>query len=141
MTAQVIPFRPMTTQLENYPNRIRELRKARRLTQQALGDRVGISAVHVGHLELGRRDISLSQLRSLARELGVETVDLLGSDDNPLANSPRSRRLVEHWDAADEPGRQAIERVAESFVPYKDAAAVDTQQDTDHPARTDKRQA
>ena len=125
MSATVLQFRPMTTHLESYPNRIRELRTARNLSQAQLGELIGITPIHVGHLELGRRELKLPLMRAIARALRVTLAELLNEEDNPLASSPRARRLLTNWHDADEPGRQAIERVAESFVPYKGAAPAD----------------
>lgn len=119
MFANVLPFPVMTTQLDSYPNRIRELRLAQKMTQAELADKIGTSAVHVGHLELGRREISLSMLRAIARVFDVPTADLLSRDDNPLGASPRSRRLIGLFEGAEEPMRQAIERVAESVSDYR----------------------
>lgn len=117
MQATVIEFRPMAA--DNLPNRIREWRKRRDLTQLELGEKVGLSAVHIGHLETGRREVSLSHLRAIARELDVSTADLLSLDDNPLSATPRGQRLMSNWGEADETGRQAIERVAESLVAFR----------------------
>ncbi len=121
MFHNVLPFPVMTTQLDTYPNRIRELRKARGMTQAELAEAIGTSAVHVGHLELGRREISLTMLRAIARVFDVPTADLLSRDDNPLSANPRSRRLLTLFGQAEEPGRQAIERVAESMADYRPA--------------------
>lgn len=123
MFANVLPFPVMTTQLDSYPNRIRELRIERKLTQAALADLIGTSAVHVGHLELGRRELSLSMMRSIARVFDVPTADLLSRDDNPLAASHRTRRLLTCFEQAEEPARQAIERVAESMADFRPADA------------------
>ncbi|AXK42983.1 helix-turn-helix domain-containing protein [Erythrobacter aureus] len=71
----------MTTRLEEYPNRIREFRKLRGMTQKELGNALGMTAVNIGHLELERRDPSLSNLRALARVLGVSVGDLLAARD------------------------------------------------------------
>ena len=119
MFANVLPFPVMTTQLDTYPNRIREHRLAQGMTQAALAEKIGTSAVHVGHLELGRREITLAMLRAIARVFDVPTADLLARDDNPLNASPRTRRLLTYFEQAEEPGRQAIERVAESMVDYQ----------------------
>ena len=73
----------MSTKLVEYPNRIREFRRASGMTQQQLAEIVGMTAVNVGHLELGRRDISLSNLRVFANAFGVPTVRLLSARDNP----------------------------------------------------------
>lgn len=121
MFTNVLPFPVMTTQLDTYPNRIRELRLERGLTQAALGEQIGTSAVHIGHLELGRRELSLSMMRAIARVLDVPTAEILSRDDNPLSANPRSRRLLGFFQTAAEPARQAIERVAESMVDYRPA--------------------
>ncbi|PKP66402.1 MAG: XRE family transcriptional regulator [Alphaproteobacteria bacterium HGW-Alphaproteobacteria-7] len=73
----------MAKRLEEYPNRIREFRLANDMTQQQLADVVGMSAVNIGHLELGRRDINLSNLRMIAKVFGVPTATLLSARDNP----------------------------------------------------------
>lgn len=119
MTAQVLLFPTMTRQLDIYPNRIRELRRLHKMSQTALGDAIGTSGVHVGYLEKGERELNLSTMRAIARVFGVATIDILEADDNPLANTPRSRRLLNYWQDSDEPARQAIERVAETMAGYK----------------------
>lgn len=117
MRSVLIQFPLMTEQ--ELPNRIREWRKRRDLTQAQLGERVGLSAVHIGHLEGGRREISLSHMRAIARVLEISTADLLCIDDNPLSATPRGQRLMHNWTDADESGRQAIERVAESLSNFR----------------------
>tara|TARA_R100001129_G_scaffold149834_1_gene111772 strand:+ start:1183 stop:1617 length:435 start_codon:yes stop_codon:yes gene_type:complete len=119
MTAEVYLFPGMTKQLETYPNRIRELRLAAGLTQQQLGDKVGMTAVNIGHLELGRRDASMKALQAIARELHVATAALLSAEDNPLNATPEGRQLAIDWEAAGDEGRHAIARVAESFTRYR----------------------
>lgn len=140
MSPNVLPFPSMTTKLQSYPNRIRELRLQRRMTQAQLGEAIGASAVHVGHLELGRREVSLSMLRAIARVFDVPTADLLSRDDNPLGASPRSRRLLGYFEQAEEPGRQAIERVAESMAGYRpeDADAIKPDWGKTPPATTEE---
>lgn len=119
MSSQVLPFPIMTQHLDTYPNRIRELRLARGLSQKELGDLVGVTDVQIGYLELGRRELRLPMMKMLARAFNVAPADILARDDNPLAATPRIRRLLEHYEQADEAGRQAIERVAESLVGYR----------------------
>lgn len=134
--ANVLPFPVMTTQLDSYPNRIRELRTARKMTQQALADEIGTSAVHVGHLELGRRELSLAMMRAIARVFDVPAADILSRDDNPLGASPRSRQLLAHWESADDAGKLAIESVAASMATFhEDEAGTATPL---HPASLDQ---
>lgn len=57
--------------------RIRKKRKAHRLSQEALAERVGISVTHMSHIETGNTKLSLSVLVDLAAALEVRTDDLL----------------------------------------------------------------
>lgn len=51
--------------------RVREARRARRLSQEKLGELCGISTAHVGHIERGTRIPSADVLFRLAVELQV----------------------------------------------------------------------
>lgn len=51
--------------------RVRELRKARGLTQQELSDVVGLHRVNLNKFENGRADLGVSRVRALAGALGV----------------------------------------------------------------------
>lgn len=58
-------------------NRIKSLRKAQRLTQQKLADKVEVSRIYVQALESNRRLPSMKLLQKLAPALNVEVSDLL----------------------------------------------------------------
>lgn len=57
--------------------RIRKFRKANRLSQEELAEKVGISVTHMSHIETGNTKLSLPVLVQLANELSVRTDDLL----------------------------------------------------------------
>lgn len=57
--------------------RIREIRKANRMTQEALAALVGISKSYLSQIESGVRDFNGRRLEAFARVLGVGTQDLL----------------------------------------------------------------
>ena len=57
--------------------RIRKYRKAYRLSQEELAERIGISVTHMSHIETGNTKLSLPVLVDIARVLGVHTDDLL----------------------------------------------------------------
>lgn len=59
------------------PNRIREIRLQRGLTQKALGDRVGLSGAQISRLENGERPLSVPYMERLARSLNCAPSDLL----------------------------------------------------------------
>lgn len=49
---------------------IREERRARKLSQEALADAAGIDRSHMGKIERGERNITLLNLTKIARALG-----------------------------------------------------------------------
>jgi transcriptional regulator with XRE-family HTH domain len=67
--------------------RIRERRRANKLTQTALAKTVGISASYLNLIEHNRRGIAGRTLISLARELGLQPSDLTEGADAALINT------------------------------------------------------
>jgi len=59
-------------------SRVKRLRKARGLTQQALAVKAGVSLGYLARLEIGMHDPRLSTLQKLAKALGVPVGQLLG---------------------------------------------------------------
>jgi transcriptional regulator with XRE-family HTH domain len=58
--------------------RLREIRRHRGMTQEALATRAGVSRAYLSRLEMGRHDPPLSRLRKLAKVLKVPVAELLG---------------------------------------------------------------
>lgn len=56
---------------------VRRLRHARKLTQEELADRAGISSRYVGSIERGAVSASLTVLGRLAAALGVDAHELI----------------------------------------------------------------
>ena len=69
--------RAITSGLERGGHQGRELRKARDLTQEALGDSSGLTTNYVGDAERGERNVSVRALWALADGLGVPASELL----------------------------------------------------------------
>src|SRR5262245_50581659 len=59
-----------------FGKRIQEIRKARRLSQEALAERVGISPQYVSNIERGKENPTLDMLFSLADGLKVGLAEL-----------------------------------------------------------------
>jgi transcriptional regulator with XRE-family HTH domain len=57
--------------------RIKQLRKRREMTQEALARSARVSLAYIGRLETGHHDPKLSTLRKLAKALGVPVADLI----------------------------------------------------------------
>lgn len=62
---------------ETFGKRLRELRLARSLSQEALADLAHLDRTYVSGCERGKRNISLENMHKLARALGVHPSELL----------------------------------------------------------------
>lgn len=72
--------------------RLRELRRARRLTLETAAQRAGLSAAHLSRLETGHRQPSLPMLLALARIYGTTVSELLGEvppEHDPIVRAGR----------------------------------------------------
>jgi transcriptional regulator with XRE-family HTH domain len=74
-------------------NRLKELRKAKGLTLEALAQRVGSSNQHVSHLENGKRRLSVDWMERLATALECHPLELL--HDGVLARTKQEQGLLE----------------------------------------------
>jgi len=63
-------------------NRIRELRKQSRLSQQALADQIGVFRNTISNWETGYSQISLENAKKVAKYFGVTIDYLLGSESD-----------------------------------------------------------
>jgi len=56
--------------------RLRELRKNKKLTQQELAEKAGLHLTYVGHLELGKYHPTVFVMWKISKALGVSMNDL-----------------------------------------------------------------
>ena len=63
-------------------NRIRELRKKARLSQQALANQIGVFRNTISNWETGYSQISLENAKNVAEYFGVTIDYLLGSESD-----------------------------------------------------------
>jgi len=75
MTGQLSPMRK--ARLAAFGARLRTLRIARGLSQEALGDLAGLHRTYVGSVERGERNVSLDNIYALATAIGVRPEELL----------------------------------------------------------------
>ncbi len=59
--------------------RIRELRKARKLSQEYLAFLCDLDRTYVGSVENGKRNISIENIEKIARALSISLRELFGS--------------------------------------------------------------
>lgn len=99
----------MRVDYKAFGKRLREYRLARHLTQEQLGELVGVSYQHIGMLERGKRSPSMEMLISLCYVLDC-TCDSLLTDSLPeqtiymLRQRPRRlRNTLTNWVLVDQP--------------------------------------
>ena len=63
--------------LVRFGGRVRELRRATGLSQEAFADRCGLDRTYISGIERGRRNVSLENLKVLAKALNVTLSRLL----------------------------------------------------------------
>jgi transcriptional regulator with XRE-family HTH domain len=87
-------LQPFAPQMKALGERIRDIRVLRRMSQEDVADRAGISShSHVSDIERGRKQPSVETLYRLARALNVHPADLLDDRDEAavLARLRRDR--------------------------------------------------
>ena len=63
--------------LKRFGDRVRELRRARNISQESLAHEAGIDRGNLGNIERGVVNITLRRLYKIAEALGVEPHELL----------------------------------------------------------------
>jgi transcriptional regulator with XRE-family HTH domain len=66
--------------------RLRELRRARNISQEALADDAGLDRTYISSVERGHRNISLLNIYRIAAALGVEPGDLFPKHADPASS-------------------------------------------------------
>lgn len=67
---------PTSRLLVQIGRKVRYLRKARGLTQEALAEQADLHAVYIGEIERGEANVSVGVLERIAKALGVRVVAL-----------------------------------------------------------------
>ncbi|MDZ5608450.1 helix-turn-helix transcriptional regulator [Bacillus pseudomycoides] len=82
--------------------RIFELRKKKKLTQEKLGENIGVGKQIISKYEKGTKTPSLETIEKLADFFEVPIDYLLGKSNNPKSTSTNIRELLDnqelHWD-------------------------------------------
>lgn len=119
MGANVLNF----VSMNDLPNRIRELRKARQWTLERMADKLNCGITMVSDLERGERELTYHWMKRLARVLKVQPADLLLSADNSQSLSAEERDWLDTFQRADPAQRQQLLGMARLLLgPAKKAA-------------------
>ena len=106
--------------------RIRDLRKKRSITQQALGEMLNVKKSTVSDWEIGKRSFSMNLLKRIAAALEVDVWEIIEINDIEFDGqtselSREEQDLMATYRALDEPGRKVVRAVAElEFERWRD---------------------
>jgi len=98
------------------PNRIRELRTARGLSQKAVARKAQCSIVQVSDLERGNRRLTLAWMKRIAKALGVQPGEILFEQDNSGNLSKEEIDLVRRYRNGSQEQRWMISQIARVIV-------------------------
>ena len=77
-------MRPPSSQLKTFGRTLRKARRDRDLSQEALADRAGLSAKHVGEIERANKDPRVTTVLKLASALELRSGELFDLYDERL---------------------------------------------------------
>ncbi|WP_431090110.1 helix-turn-helix domain-containing protein [Paenibacillus sp. 8b26] len=86
----------MSELLELVGTRIRDLRKSKGLSQEALAEKAGFNSSYIGFIERAERNISLKNLEKIAKALNVGVYQLLTyvKEDDELTEEDSSIKNI-----------------------------------------------
>lgn len=105
--------------LRTLGSRIRALREARGLTQQALSERINLGQFTYSRYETGRRSPSISVLAKVASALGVPLSTLFEVGEPELAGDAGQDEWLWLWNELDDKGREIVLATARSALPAR----------------------
>lgn len=76
-------------------NRLRELRKAKKITQVQLAEKTGISQTYIAVIENGKRDIDFELAKKFADALGVMPYELMPAEWQPQPITPAEQQILD----------------------------------------------
>ncbi len=127
---RVLNYKQMAYLFRMFPtNRLRELRKLAKLTQQQLAEQSGVTQSTISQLENDTLTFNVAWMRTFARILNahfevaklptIAPVDLLGDEDYPHRPTAEEEALLRDYRAAEPMQRAMIERAAEPLRAFR----------------------
>ncbi len=96
----------------SFPDRLKEARTEKKISQKALAEQIGISPSTYNGYERGYTEPSVDYLRSLAQALSVSVDYLLEiENDNKIAVTDDERQLIEEYRLLDDDGKSMVKEV------------------------------
>jgi putative transcriptional regulator len=76
-------------------NRLKELRKAKKLTQEQLAKIVGISQSYISDIEKGVRDMDFTLAERFAKALNIKPYELMPLEWQPQPVTPAEQQILD----------------------------------------------
>ena len=95
--------------------RIKELRKKKKLTQDELSEKAGITGKYMGMIERGEVNVSVKILENLAEVLGVQVADFF-EFENQVSPEEQRERLLEMVKNASDSELKLLFKVANTLL-------------------------
>lgn len=123
-SATILKFPDMARKpkIQNFPNRLRELRKARGLTLQKVADMTGIAFTNIGKMETGERDLKSWHMEKFAEAYGVCQADLFNPEAGGL--TPEERALIDTYRDIPSAMRKSFDALADSHQQFRGASEI-----------------
>jgi transcriptional regulator with XRE-family HTH domain len=107
---------------EEIGNRIRQIRRAKDLPQQALAARAGVTVATVSRLERGKHDATVTTLRKIAEGLGVTLGALILEEDEqpaaPVVEVVKVEDIFRYFvDGYESMGEDEVKKVEDAIAP------------------------
>jgi|ERR1043166_6485962 transcriptional regulator with XRE-family HTH domain len=102
------------------PDRLRQLRETRGLTQAELGEKAGLPAASISHFETGIRTPGTTTLQRLADALEVRVDYLLGREDEAAASGPETRAIFRNLAGMSDATLKAFAKMTEELKKMDD---------------------
>lgn len=88
--------------------RLKDIRRRKGLTQEQLSDLSGLSIQFIGEIERGKRNPSLTTLKSIAEAVEMNVADLLNVDEFQMSTDEMRKFVIDKIESADEAQLQKI---------------------------------
>lgn len=88
--------------------KMREIRKARHMTQEEIAERIGVRSSVMSRYETGTIDPTVGQLQAIAAVLGVSVADLLDEPSRKLVLPPDIQQVVDTMFKLNAEGRERV---------------------------------
>ena len=79
--------------------RIKELRKINRYTQEEFAEMIGITSKHLGRIESGNTNFSVDVLKSMSKSFSISSDYILFGEETVESKAEKLTTIVEHMDA------------------------------------------